>query len=359
VGTDHIAVGAGLRYWTDDAPGLRRRGRSRFTYADDRSGHDVRDPATLDRIAALVIPPAWTDVWICPDPRGHIQATGRDAKGRKQYRYHADYRSQRESAKFADLVPFGESLGALRRAIDDDLDRRDLGEDRVLALVLALLDRTAIRIGNESYARANKTFGLTTLRDKHVEVSGSTVAFCFVGKGDKRHEVKLTDRRLAGLVQRCRDLPGQQLFQWEDPDGTRHVVQSDDVNARLRDLTGLDVTAKSFRTWHASVGAATLLAGQPLPGSARQANSAVVEVCEEVAVTLGNTRTVARASYVHPAVPAAFEAGLLHDWWRDGPSRAARGLEPEERKLLAVLRKARRRGLGASPVKVTRARSAA
>jgi DNA topoisomerase-1 len=354
VGTIDLAPPPGLRHCTDDGPGLRRHGRKRFRYVDDRSGDDVTDEPTLARIAALAIPPAWTDVWICPDARGHVQATGRDAKGRKQYRYHADYRAQRETAKFADLVPFGEALGDLRKAIDADLRLPDLGQERVLGLVLALLDRTAIRIGNESYARANKTFGLTTLRDKHVTIEGSTVAFCFVGKAAKRHEVKLTDRRLASLVRRCRDVPGQQLFQWEDADGGRHGISSDDVNGRLRALTGLDVTAKTFRTWHASVGAAALLAGQPLPESQRGVNSAVVEVCDEIANTLGNTRTVARASYVHPAVPAAFEAGLLHDWWREGPTRSAGGLEPDERKLLAVLRKAKRRGLGAAPTKVTK-----
>ena len=360
MGDLHTDAGAGLRYSSDDEPGIRRRGHKRPRYVDDRTGRDVSDDATLARIRALAIPPAWTDVWICPRADGHVQATGRDAKGRKQYRYHADYRAHRESAKFADLVPFGESLGDLRRAIDADLRRHDLGQERVLALVLALLDRTAIRIGNESYAKANKTFGLTTLRDNHVDISGATVAFCFVGKSAKRHEVKLTDRRLAGLVRRCRDIPGQQLFQWQDDDGGRHGIQSDDVNGRLRELTGLDVTAKTFRTWHASVGAAALLAGQPLPESQRGVNSAVVEVCDEIASTLGNTRAVARASYVHPAVPAAFEAGVLHDWWRDGPSRSAGGLEPDERRLLAVLRKAKRRGLGSAPAKVTKAtRSAA
>lgn len=351
---NRVAVGArltdrNLRHSTDEMPGFRRCGRKRFTYIDQRTGKELRRRADLERIAALVIPPAWTDVWICADPRGHIQATGRDAKGRKQYRYHPSYRAHRESEKFADLIPFGEVLGDVRRRIADDLARRDLGEERVLALVLALLDRTAIRIGNESYARANATFGLTTMRSRHVAVNGSTIAFCFVGKGDKRHEVELNDRRLASLVRRCRQLPGQLLFQWEDGNGALHPVRSDDVNAALRDWTGLEVTAKTFRIWHASVGAASLLAGQPLPESARAANSAVVEVCEEVAASLGNTRAVARASYVHPAVTAAFEEGVLHDWWRDGPSRKAGGLDPEERKLLAVLRKARRRGLGTRP----------
>jgi DNA topoisomerase-1 len=349
----------GLRHSADDRPGIRRRGTKRFTYTDDRTDHPVTDRATLDRIASLAIPPAWTGVWICRDPLGHIQATGRDAKGRKQYRYHPEYRAQRESEKFADLIPFGESLADLRSTIDADLRRGDLGEERILALVLSLLDRTAIRVGNESYARDNKTFGLTTMRARHADVHGSTVDFCFVGKGDKRHEVSVEDRRLATLVRRCRQLPGQLLFQWQDDDGALHPVRSDDVNDRLREVTGLDVTAKTFRTWHASVGAATLLAGQPLPESTRAANSAVVEVCEEVATSLGNTRTVARASYVHPAVTASFEAGVLHDWWRDGPSRSAKGLAPEERKLLAVLRRARRRGLGVARSAATARRPAA
>jgi DNA topoisomerase-1 len=355
-----LDVPSDLHHCTDDAPGIRRRGRKRFTYVDDRTGREITDPAVLDRIAALAIPPAWTDVWICRDALGHVQATGRDAKGRKQYRYHTEFRARRELEKFADLVPFGESLGALRRAIDTDLRRRSLDQERMVALVLSLLDRTAIRIGNEAYAKENKTFGLTTMRSKHVDVTGSTVAFCFVGKGAKPHEVKVHDRRLASAVRRCQQLPGQLLFQWEDDEGTLRPVRSDDVNARLRELTGLDVTAKTFRVWHASLGAASLLADQTLPDSDRAVNSAVVEVCEEVAATLGNTRTVARTSYVHPAVPAAFEAGVLSDWWRDGPTRAARGLEPEERRLLAVLRKARRRGLGVPPpVRAKRAPAAA
>jgi DNA topoisomerase-1 len=337
-----------LRHSSDDEPGYRRRGRQRFRYVDDVTGREVTRRADLDRIAALAVPPAWTDVWICRDADGHVQATGRDAKGRKQYRYHAAYRAHREQEKFADLVPFGERLGDLRRRIDRDLGRRDIGQERVLALVLALLDRTAIRVGNESYARTNRTFGLTTMRSRHVAVNGSTIAFCFVGKGDKRHEVEVQDRRLASLVRRCRQLPGQLLFQWEDDDGQLRPVRSDDVNDALRTLTGLDVTAKTFRTWHASVGAATLLAGHPVPGSERAATSAVVEVCEEVATALGNTRTVARRSYVHPAVTAAFDEGLLHRWWESGPSRPAGGLEAEERRLLGVLRKARRKGLAAS-----------
>jgi DNA topoisomerase-1 len=334
-----------LRHSTDASPGIARRGRARFRYVDQRSGADVVDGTVLDRIAALAIPPAWQDVWICRDARGHVQATGRDARGRKQYRYHADYRARREEEKFADLVPFGEALGGLRHAIDDDLGRHDLGQDRVLALVLALLDRTAIRVGNESYAKENKTFGLTTLRSRHVSVGSSSIELCFIGKGDKRQTVSLHDRRLAGLVRRCSQLPGQLLFQWESDDGAVHPVRSDDVNRRLRELTDIDVTAKTFRTWHASVGAASLLAGHPLPASTRAAASAVVAVCDEVASTLGNTRAVARASYVHPAVPAAFEAGLLHRWWEAGPKRAAGGLEPEERRLLEVLRQSRRRRL--------------
>lgn len=336
-----MARGNDLVYGADDEPGIRRRGRSRFRYVDDVTGEDVRDQRVLDRIAALAVPPAWTDVWISRRPRGHVQATGRDARGRKQYRYHADYRARREQEKFADLVPFGEALGDLRTRIRADLGRRDWDLEHGVALVLGLLDTTLVRVGNEGYAKENKTFGLTTLRKRHVRDEGG-VRLCFVGKGGREHEVCIGDRRLVAQVRRCRQFPGQQLFQWLDDDGGRHPVTSTDVNERLRELTGLDVTAKTFRTWGASVHAATLLAAEDPPSSQREANRAVVEVVDDVADTLGNTRAVARASYVHPLVVQSFEAGRLAEWWDAGPSRSKANLEPEERKLLHVLRKAKR-----------------
>ncbi|MBA2281319.1 MAG: DNA topoisomerase IB, partial [Acidimicrobiia bacterium] len=327
-----------LVYTSDDDPGIRRKGRARVRYVDDATGSVVRREATLARIAALAVPPAWEDVWICAEPNGHLQATGRDQRARKQYRYHTRFRAQREQEKFADLVPFGESLGALRRRIDHDLDgNRGWEADRVLALALALLDRTRIRVGNDCYAKENGTYGLTTLQNRHVDVQAGAVRFRFVGKGGKRHQVALDDRRLARLVRACGSLPGRHLLQYEDDGGELRPITSDQINAQLRALTGLDVTAKWFRTWGASVEAAARLAEAGEPASAREARSTVLEAVDEVADLLGNTRTVCRASYVHPAVPAAYEAGRLADWWQDGPSRAGGGLEADERRLLVVL----------------------
>jgi len=348
----------GLTFSSDEEPGIRRRGTKRFRYDDEATGSVVRDKRTLERINALVIPPAWTNVWICAAANGHIQATGRDARARKQYRYHAAYRSQREREKFADLIPFGEALGPLRARLRDDLDGRAWDFDHVVALVVALLDCTHVRVGNVHYARENGTFGLTTLRNKHVqEPSRGPLRLQFVGKGGKEHDVAIDDAELARQVRRCRQLPGQQLFQWVDVTGERHPVRSGDVNERLRELTGLELTAKTFRTWGASVRAAALLADAGEPASAREANREIIAAVDEVAQVLGNTRAVARASYVHPAVLAAFEAGRLEDWWRDGPSRAGSGLKADERKLLAVLRRAKRAALGAAPVR-TRTRAA-
>jgi DNA topoisomerase-1 len=356
-------VGASLSWQdlvhsNDEEPGIRRRRAGKRWHYIDPSGSKITNPDTVARIDALAIPPAWTDVWICTRPGGHVQATGRDARGRKQYRYHPAFRARREELKFADLIPFGESLGGVRRKLDADLRLRGLPEERVLALVITLLDRTRMRVGNDEYAQTNKTFGLTTLRDRHVRFAGDGLRFCFVGKGNRKHEVCLDDPQLARLVRRCRDLPGQQLFQWEDIDGELHPVGSSRVNERIRELSGLDATAKTFRTWGATVMAAELLAAEEPPATHRAAKTAVLDAVDEVALELGNTRTVARASYVHPAVPAAYEAGRLGEWWADGPTRAAAGLLPEERRLLAVLRRARRAGLGVAPERRTRARHA-
>jgi DNA topoisomerase I len=335
-----------LVHTTDSEPGIRRRGRSRFRYIDEETGQVVRHRSTLDRIASLAVPPAWRDVWICADEFGHLQATGRDVRERKQYRYHPAFRARRETEKFSDLVPFGETLGALRQAVDADLELPGWCHERVTAIVISLLDRTHLRVGNERYAGENRTFGLTTLRRRHLVGDGAAVQLRFRGKGGVQIETTIEDRRLAGMVRRCSQLPGQSLFQWRDDDGELRPIRSSDVNDRLRELTDLDVTAKSFRTWGASLKAATLLADAGAPGTAREAKRTVIEAVDEVAEHLGNTRAVCRASYVHPAVPAAYEAGRLPDWWRDGPSRAAKGLSAEERRLLGVLRRARRAGLG-------------
>ena len=342
---------ARLRYVTDAEPGIRRTGTKRFRYVDDTTGAPVTNKPTLARIDALAVPPAWTDVWICADDAGHLQATGRDARARKQYRYHPAFRALREHEKFADLIPFGEALPELRRHVEANLKTGRLDAEAVSSLAVALLDRTVMRVGNEAYARDNRTYGLTTLRDRHAVIEGGAVSFRFAGKGGRRHELTVEDPRLARLVRRCRDIPGQQLLQWVDDDGTRHPLRSEDVNQLLRDVTGLPVSAKAFRTWHASVRAAALLAVADPPTSARQANSVVCEVVDEVASELGNTRAVCRASYVHPSVVASYEEGVLAEWWHDGPTRAAGRCTAEERRLLVLLRKARRRGLGVTRAK--------
>ncbi len=224
-------------------------------------------PTTLQRVRSLAVPPAWVDVWISGDPDSHLQATGRDARGRKQYRYHPEFRAHRDATKFHQLVPFGHALGAVRGAVERDLRRRGLPRERVTALVVALLDRTALRVGNESYAVENGTFGLTTLRDRHARIVGSDLRIRFKGKAAKVHEVHWRDARLAALVQRCQDLPGQVLFQWVDVDDEQHPLTSDDVNDYLRATSGFDVTAKTFRTWSATAHAATVLAGIDCTGS--------------------------------------------------------------------------------------------
>jgi DNA topoisomerase-1 len=247
------ARAAGLRYVTDRAPGIsRRRSGKGFAYrAPD--GRTLRDAAARRRIQTLAVPPAWTDVWICPDPSGHLQATGRDARGRKQYRYHPQWREVRDETKFGRLVAFAEGLPALRRRVQEDLARPGLPREKVLAAVVRLLGTTLLRVGNEEYARANQSFGLTTLRDRHAAVEGATVRFCFRGKSGKEVRVDIQDRRLARVVKRCRELPGQELFQYVDDDGQQQSVGSGDVNAYLREVTGEELSAKDFRTWGGTV----------------------------------------------------------------------------------------------------------
>ena len=332
-----------LRFVDDQEPGIRRLGRTRFRYRDDLTGETVRDRELLARIKALAVPPAWTDVWICSDPRGHVQATGRDARNRKQYRYHSDFRAAREATKFDELVDFGRSLGELRRQVDVDLRRRGLPFERVVALVIALLEHTYVRVGNEAYAAENGTFGLTTLRRRHVKVEGSVLKLCFIGKGGKRHEVECTDMRLARIVRRCQDLGGQLLFEYEDDEGDLSPVSSNDVNDYLQRVTGLSSTAKTFRTWGGTVLAATGLVERATAEPDAAPTSVLKDVIDDVADQLGNTATVCRASYVHPAVISAFENGELVARWQDGPSRAGGGLSADERRLLHVLEPRRRR----------------
>jgi DNA topoisomerase-1 len=300
---------AGLRFSTDAKPGIRRRKSGRgFSYRDPE-GATIRDAEVLARIRALAIPPAWTDVWICPDPLGHLQATGRDARGRKQHRYHPAFREHRERAKYEAMLRFAELLPAIRERVDADLARPGLPREKVLAAVVRLLELTLIRVGNEEYAKLNRSFGLTTLRDRHAKVRGGTVRFRFSGKSGVRHEVTLRDRRLARVVARCQDLPGQDLLQYVDEEGEVRDVRSEDVNAYLREISGADVTAKDFRTWAGTVLAyRALLALQP-GQTDRESRRNVVEAVRQTAEALGNTPAVARKSYVHPAVLEAYLDG--------------------------------------------------
>jgi DNA topoisomerase-1 len=306
-----VAREAGLRYTTDTRPGLtRRRSGKGFSYRD-ADGATIRDPEVKGRIRALAIPPAWTDVWICPWPNGHLQASGRDARGRKQYRYHAAWKQRRGTDKFDRMLAFAEALPRIRRRCDADLATRGLSRDKVLAAVVRLLELTLIRVGNDEYARLNRSFGLTTLRDRHARIEGSAVRFRFRGKSGRSHEVGLRDRRLASVVRRCQELPGQELFQFVDEAGDVRDVASDDVNDYIRDASGGDFTAKDFRTWAGTVLAyRALRALQPGTGE-RAAQKNVVEAIRQTADQLGNTPAVARGSYVHPAVLEAYLAGSI------------------------------------------------
>ena len=318
---------AGLTYVNDHEPGLSRQaGRGgRFAYRD-AEGRAVRDAATLDRIARIVIPPAWTDVWISPDANGHIQATGRDQRGRKQYRYHPDWRAVRDAAKYERLAAFGRALPKLRRRVDADLARHGLARERVLAAVVRLLELTLIRVGNDEYARENKSFGLTTLRKRHAALSSVGGVFEFRGKSGQWRKVAFHDRRLARAVHACQDLPGQRLFQYVDDEGERRPVDSHDVNAYLREAMGGDFTAKDFRTWAGTLAALRTLEGEPAPASKAEAKRVVAACIKAVAAELGNTPAVCRACYVHPAVLAAYA---------DDGLAGGRG-DPEKR-LLAFL----------------------
>jgi DNA topoisomerase-1 len=312
-GPNDAARAAGLRHVSDRGSGIRRRhAGKRFGYLDV-DGRPIRDARVLDRIEGLAIPPAWTDVWICPSPRGHIQATGRDAKGRKQYRYHPRWREVRDETKYGRLRAFGEALPRLRRRVDEDLARSGLSREKVLASVVRLLETTLIRVGNEEYARHNESYGLTTLRDDHVDVAGADVTFTFRGKSGKEHTVGVHDRKLAAIVKRCRDLPGQELFQYEDTEGGQHVVGSADVNAYLHEVMGEEFTAKDFRTWAGTVLAAAELVRLGPADSETAARHNVVAAIETVAERLGNTPAICRRCYVHPVVNETYLDGELHN----------------------------------------------
>jgi DNA topoisomerase-1 len=321
---------------SDLDPGIRRRKAGHgFNYiAPD--GHAVTDQPTLERIRKLVIPPAWTDVWIAPTSRGHIQATGRDARGRKQYRYHERWRQVRDAHKYDRLIAFGHALPRLRRRIAHDLSRHGLPRDKVLAAVIRVMEITLIRVGNEEYAKANRSFGLTTLRNRHAKIGTTHTVFEFRGKSGKVRHTGFSDRRLARILKACQDLPGQRLFQYVDEEGQRHSIESADVNAYIRESLGEDFSAKDFRTWAGTVAAARALLSLPACAgeSEGEAKRNITTCVKAVAGVLGNTPAVCRAAYIHPAVLEAYQAGELQ-------LRAAHDDRAFELEVLRLLERAR------------------
>ncbi|MCC7365061.1 MAG: DNA topoisomerase IB [Dehalococcoidia bacterium] len=328
--------GEELRYGLDTVPGIRRlRTRSGFRYVLP-GGEPLRDPDELARVRALAIPPAWTDVWIAPDARSHLQATGRDQKGRKQYRYHPRWQEERGGDKYARMVEFGTALPRIRRAVSRHLRLRGYPRERVLAVVVSLLDQTALRVGNASYERENGSYGLTTLTREHATVGSTRITFTFVGKSGKPHRVTIVDRRLARVVRGCEELPGQHLFSYVGDDGDARDVTSADVNEYLRSISGGDFTAKDFRTWAGSVSALAALVQMDPPGTKAEAKRAISAAMREVARELGNTPAVCRASYVHPRVLEAYAAGTLAGDCGAKGRLDRRGAERCLRALLAV-----------------------
>lgn len=322
-----------LHYVEDTQAGFSRKIlRGKFVYFD-KDGQRIRDEVEIKRINALVIPPAYTDVWICPDPRGHLQATGRDARGRKQYRYHARWREVRDQNKYSRMIEFGLALPKVRKKIEAQLAEPGIGRDKVMATVVSLLDATLIRIGNSQYARDNRSYGLTTLRNKHVEVHGNDILFQFRGKSGVEHEINVTDRRLAKVIKRCMELPGQNLFQYLDDNGERHTVSSSDINAYLQKLTGSDFTAKDYRTWAGSALALATLRKLHWEPEA-DAKKHIVDMVKQVARQLGNTPAVCRKCYIHPAVLEGF---LLGELALIPKSRQRKGLRHEEVALATYL----------------------
>jgi len=335
------AKAVGLRYITDETRGFRRQKNGRgFRYLDTE-GKALRDPAHLARIKALAIPPAWTDIWICPLAHGHLQATGRDARGRKQHRYHQRWREVRDETKYLRMVAFARALPRIRRRVEKDLKLPGLPKNKVLATVIKLLEVSLIRVGNEEYARENQSFGLTTLRNRHVEINGSKLYFEFRGKGGKEHEIEVQNPRLARIVKTCQDLPGQELFQYLDAEGQRQSVGSDDVNEYLREISGADFTAKDFRTWSGTLLAALSLRELERFDSQAQAKKNLLRAIENVSQRLGNTPAICRKCYIHPAVINAYLEGTMLATARQPAEReTARSrsrLPPEEASVLQLL----------------------
>ncbi|MDR9752709.1 DNA topoisomerase IB [Pseudomonas sp. SZMC_28357] len=324
-----------LHYVDDTSPGItRKKFRGKFQYFDPQ-GQRITDPDEIKRLNSLAVPPAYTDVWICADPRGHLQATGRDARGRKQYRYHARWREVRDADKYSRLLEFGMALPKLRKQLEALLATPGFSRDKVMATVITLLDATLIRVGNTQYARDNRSYGLTTLRSQHVEVKGSAILFQFRGKSGIEHQITVKDQRLARIIKRCLEIPGQNLFQYLDDNGERHTVSSSDVNAYLQNLTGADFTAKDYRTWAGSALALAVLRERQWEPEA-DAKRHVVDMVKNVAKQLGNTPAVCRKCYIHPAVLDSFLLGALAELPRP---RTRRGLRAEEVGLAMFLEK--------------------
>jgi len=343
-GSIEAAAAARLHYVSDAKPGIQRIRVGRgFTY-ESADGTAVTDPQTLQRIRSIAIPPAWTDVWICPTSIGHIQAVGRDARGRKQYRYHPRWREIRDETKYARLAEFGRALPRIRRRVSLDMRRTGHQREKVLATVVHLLETTLVRVGNPEYARHNGSYGLTTLRSRHVRVRGRRLRFEFRGKGGKLHTVDVNDRRVAAIVRQCQELPGHELFQYVDEAGARQTIDSADVNEYVRQITGSEFTAKDFRTWAGTVlalGALRAVGADSEPPTKKNVNVAVAAVAER----LRNTPTVSRNCYIHPAVVKAYLGSTLRGPREPAPDEAGATLRPDERALLALLtRKPSRNG---------------
>ena len=331
---------ADLVYVSDEEPGItRRRSGKGFSYRSP-DGERLSDPETLDRIKSLAIPPAWTDVWISPAEDGHIQATGRDQRGRKQYRYHPRWSTCRDEVKYSSLVEFAQALPRLRARVDEDLGKSGLPPERVIASVVWLLDNTMIRVGNSAYARDNNSFGLTTLRDRHVKINGSEIRFAFKGKSGKEWNLRLIDRRIAKIVRGAQDLPGQQLFQYKTADGGRSVVRSQDVNDYIRKASGSDFSSKHFRTWGGTICAASMFADVPVPDTKAATARVANQIIDRVAERLGNTRTVCRNCYIHPLVMDRWAQGRLPEEMaaaRRSFRKPVEGLDEEETLVLKWL----------------------
>lgn len=334
------AHAAGLHYVSDAEPGIRRRRAGRgFTYIDP-DGNTIQG-AERERIEALAIPPAWTSVWICPDPDGHLQATGRDARGRKQYRYHPRWREVRDATKYHRMLLFGAALPTIRERVDVDLRKRSLSREKVLATVVRLLETTLIRVGNDEYAQRNNSYGLTTMRDRHVDIAGSHVRFKFKGKSGVRHTIEFTDRRLARIVKQCQDIPGYELFQYIDDDGQRQTISSADVNEYLKEISGEDFTAKDFRTWAGTVLACAELRRCDPATSKTALKKNVSTAIKQVAEQLGNTPAICRKCYVHPAILDAYENGAMSEVLEDiveETDDSSSTLQPDESAVMALLR---------------------